>query len=199
MRALSSAIQRDGGGGGMARPADVVVAGGLGLWDSEAVDEAKGLVCGRIGIEWRWDVAKAGRRRWRGGMLAVVSGGPVVPGWGVGDTKGGGVGNRDCGNEATWGGEWWLRDFGSCFGHPVPQFAVLCCFSPSHLQRGQFVNCAIAMQGAIHRASALAGSPPSSWLGDAGKVGPVPVCRTWRELHFNLDACSRVVATRLAR
>lgn len=101
MRALSSAIQRDGGGGGMARPADVVVAGGLGLWDSEAVDEAKGLVCGRIGIEWRWDVAKAGRRRWRGGMLAVVSGGPVVPGWGVGDTKGGGVGNRDCGNEAT--------------------------------------------------------------------------------------------------
>lgn len=32
------------------------------------------------------------------------------------------------------------------------------------------VNC--AMQGATHRASALAGSPPSSWLGDAGKVGP---------------------------
>lgn len=86
MRALSSAIQRDGGGGGMARPADVVVAGGLGLWDREAAEEAKGLLCCRVGVDGRWDVAKAGRRRWRGGMLAVVGDGPVVPGWGVGDT-----------------------------------------------------------------------------------------------------------------
>lgn len=89
MRVLSSAIQRDGGGGGMARPADVVVAGGLGLWDREAADEEKGRLCGRIGIVGRWDVAKAGRRRWRGGIVVVVVGdGQVVPGSRVGDTGG---------------------------------------------------------------------------------------------------------------
>lgn len=86
-------------------------------------------------------------------------------------------------------GERWLRNFWSCLDVRFLRNKNTGFFAVSLLQAvRQF-----AMQGAIHRASALAGSPPSSWLGDAGKVGPVPVCRTWRELHFNLDGwCGRL-------